>query len=253
MSAQITRLFGFIVILFALLIVFTTRWTVIDATKLSNNSLNAQTLINELKIKRGQILAADGTVLAKSVPAPGHTWKRVYPTGPLFSQAVGYSLPAQSRAAGLELSDGTYLRGLQTGLNSVFGQLTPNRVGDDVHTTLDPKAQRAAVQALGGQAGSVVALDPRNGNVLVMYSNPTYDNNNVDAKGPGISAFNRATQASYAPGSTFKTVTAAAGLDSGLFTPDSTINGNSPLTVSGVPLSNDGNQSWGPSPGGRRR
>jgi peptidoglycan glycosyltransferase len=244
-SAQIARLFGVIVVLFALLIVFTTRWTVIDATKLSNNSLNAQTLIAELKIKRGRILASDGTVLAKSIPAAGRTWKRVYPTGSLFAQAVGYSLPAQGRAAGLELSAGTYLRGLQTGLNSIFGQLTPNRVGDDVYTTLDPKGQRAAAQALGGQAGSVVALNPRNGNVLVMYSNPSYDDNNVNAQGANISTFNRATQASYAPGSTFKTVTAAAGLDSGKFTPDSEINGNSPLTVSGVPLANDGNQSWG--------
>ena len=246
MSAQIARLFGLVVVLFGLLIVFTTRWTVIDATKLSNNSLNAQTLIAELKIKRGRILASDGrTVLARSVPAAGHTWKRVYPTGSLFAQAVGYSLPAQSRAAGLELSDGAYLRGIQTGLNSIFGQLTPSRVGDDVYTSLDPKAQRVAAQQLAGQVGSVVALNPRNGNVLVMYSNPSYDNNNVNAQGTNISTFNRATQASYAPGSTFKTVTAAAGLDSGLFTPDSQINGNSPITVSGVPLANDGNQSWG--------
>jgi peptidoglycan glycosyltransferase len=245
MSAQIARLFGLIVVLFALLIVFTTRWTVIDASKLSNNPLNVRTLIDELKIKRGQILAADGTPLAKSVPAPGQTWKRVYPTGSLFAQAVGYSLPAQSRAAGLELSDGPDLRGLQTGLNSIFGQLTRTRVGDDVYTTLDPKAQRAARQALGGQDGSVVALNPRNGAVLVMYSNPSYDDNHVNATGAGVSTFNRATQGSYAPGSTFKTVTATAALDSGLYTPDSTINGNSPITVSGVPLQNDGNKSWG--------
>ena len=177
MSAQITRLFGLIVVLFALLVVFTTRWTVIDASKLDNNSLNRLTLVAQLRIKRGQILANDGTVLARSVPAGGGTWKRTYPTSSLFAQAVGYSNLTEGSAAGLELSDGSYTRGLQTGLNSIFGQLTPTRVGDDVDTTLDPKAQQAAKQALGSQAGSVVALNPRNGAVLVMYSNPSYDDN----------------------------------------------------------------------------
>jgi len=244
-TSQIVRLFGLIVVLFALLIFFTTRWTVIDASKLDNSSLNRLTLIQELKIKRGRILADDGTVLARSVPAGGGTWKRSYPTGPLFAQAVGFSNLAQGSAAGLELSDGSYTRGLQTGLNSIFGQLTPTRVGDDVYTTLDPKAQQVAVQQLGGQVGSVVALDPRTGAIKVMYANPSYDDNNPTAAGPNVTTFNRSTQAGYPPGSTFKVVTATAALDSGAYTPNSTVNGNSPVTISGVPLSNDGNQSWG--------
>jgi len=248
MSAQITRVFVVIVALFALLFVFTTRWTVIDAAKLTSNPLNARTLIDEMKIKRGRILADNGMVLARSVPGPDQTWNRSYPTGPLFAQAVGYSLPAKGEAAGLELSDGADLRGLQTGLNSVFGQLTPTRVGDDVYTTLDPKAQKAAAQALAGRDGSVVALDPRTGAVLVMYSNPSYNDNgsNPSNPPPGQSLLNRATQGHYAPGSTFKVITATAALDTGMFTPESTVVGNSPLIVSGVPLENDGNQSWGP-------
>ena len=96
MTPQITRLFGLIVALFALLAVFTTRWTVIDASKLNNSSLNHLTLVQELRIKRGRILADDGaTVLARSIPAGGGTWKRTYPTGSLFAQAVGYSNVAQ--------------------------------------------------------------------------------------------------------------------------------------------------------------
>jgi peptidoglycan glycosyltransferase len=247
-TGQIVRLFGVIVVLFALLIFFTTRWTVIEASKLNNSSLNDLTKIQELKIRRGRILADDGTVLARSVPAGGGTWKRTYPTGSLFAQAIGYSLPAQSEATGLELSDASYLRGLQTGLNSIFGQLTPTRVGDDVYSTLDPKAQQVAAQALGSQAGSVVALNPRTGAVLVMYSNPSYNDNgsNPSKTGPNESLFNRATQFHYAPGSTFKIVTATAAINSGMYTPNSVINGNSPIIVSGVPLSNDGGTSWGP-------
>lgn len=247
MNGPIVRLFGVIVILFALLIVFTSRWTVFEASSLNNNTLNARTLIDDLKIKRGRILAGDGTtVLAESVPAAGGTWARSYPQKDLFAQPVGYSIAAQGRAAGLEQSAGPDLRGVQTGLDSIFGQLSPRPVGDDVYTTLDPKGQRAAQQALGGQAGSVVAIDPSTGAVKVMYANPSYDDNNPDATGPDTSTFNRTTQGSYAPGSTFKIVTAAAAIDSGMYTPDSVINGNSPIMVSGVPLSNDGDQSWGP-------
>jgi peptidoglycan glycosyltransferase len=246
MSAQITRVFLVIVGLFALLFAFTTRWTVIDASKLNNNSLNVRTLIDEMKIKRGRILADNGTILAKSVAGPDHTWTRLYPTGPLFAQAIGYSIPSKGEAAGLERSAGSDLRGLQTGLNSIFGQLTPTRVGDDVYTSLDPKAQQVAAQALAGRDGSVVALNPRTGAVLVMYSNPSYNDNHPAHLGPGESLINRATRAYYAPGSTFKIVTATAGIDSGLYTPQSVINGNSPITVSGVPLNNDANQSWGP-------
>ena len=243
MSTPIIRLFGVIVVLFALLIGWTSRWTVFDAKSLQNNALNVRTLIDELKIKRGRILADDNSVLARSVPAAGGTWTRTYPTGSLFSQPVGYSNLAHGSAAGLELSRGPELRGLQTGVSSIFGQLSSHPVGDDVYTTLDPKAQRLALQQLGGQAGSVVALDPQTGAVKVMVALPGYDDNHPDATGPNISTFNRSTQAGYPPGSTFKIVTATAAIDSGQYTPNSTVNGKSPITVSGVPLSNDNNQS----------
>lgn len=242
MNQSIVRLFGLVIVLFTLLLIWTSRWTVFEANKLNNNTLNARTLIEELRIKRGEILADDGTVLAKSVPAPRQTWSRAYPTAGLFSQAVGFSLPSQGRAEGLELSRGAELRGLQTGLSSVFGQFGGSlRVGDDVHTALDPKAQQVAVQQLAGQAGSVVAINPRNGAVKVMYANPTYNDNGQNPTG----TFNRSTQAGYPPGSTFKVVTAAAAIDSGQYTPSSQVNGDSPKMISGVPLQNDGNQSWG--------
>jgi penicillin-binding protein A len=246
-SGPIVRLFVVVVVLFALLVLWTSRWTVFDASSLNNNVLNARTLIDELHVKRGRILTADGTVLAKSVPAPGGTWSRSYPTGRLFAQPVGYSIAAAGRAAGLEQSDGSDLRGVQTGLTSIFGQLSPRPVGDDVYTTLDANGQRAAQQALAGEDGAVVALDPSTGAVEVMYANPSYNDNNVPNAGTSTdSTFNRVTQGSYAPGSTFKIVTATAAIDSGMYTSNSVINGKSPITVSGVPLNNDGDKSWGP-------
>ncbi len=246
MNAPIVRLFGVVVILFALLVAWTSRWTVFEASSLNNNVLNVRTLLDELRIKRGRILADDGTVLAKSVPAPGHTWSRQYPTGPLFAQAVGYSIPSRGQAAGLELSRGSELRGVQTGLSSVFGNLSGQQVGDDVYTSLNPRAQQVAVQQLAGRNGSVVALNPQTGAVLVMYSNPSYDDNHPFAPCTNSCQLNRATQARYTPGSTFKVVTASAALDSGQYNTSSTVNGNSPVMISGVPLANDGDKSWGP-------
>ena len=248
MSAQIRRLFAVIVVMFGLLVVWTTRWTVFDATALNNNSLNVRTLIATLKIKRGRILAGDGTVLAKSVKqnSTGY-WLRTYPQGPLFSQAVGYSDLRSNQSAGLEKYRLDDLKGAQTTLNSVFGPLGGNQdVGDDVYTTLNPKAQKLARQELAGRAGSVVALDPRTGAVLTMYSNPTYDSNHFNAPCSDACQLNRATQGRYPPGSTFKVVTATAGIDSGRYNRDSIINGDSPKTISGVPLQNDNNQSFGP-------
>ncbi len=247
MSSQIVKLFGLIVLLFALLIVFTSRWTVFEASSLNNNPLNKRPLFDDLKIKRGRIIADDGnTVLARSVPAGGGTWTRSYPTGSLFAQPVGYLRALLGSDAGLERSRGDALRGLQTGLNSIFGQLSPHRVGDDVYTTLDPQAQRVALQQLAGQAGSVVALNPQTGAVKAIVAIPGYDDNQPFAPcaQPGCK-LNRSTQGQYPPGSTFKVVTATAAIDSGKYTPDSMVDGRSPITVSGVPLSNDNNQTFG--------
>ncbi len=244
MNASITKLFGVVVVLFALLIGFTSRWTVFDAGSLAANPLNKRTLVDALRIKRGRILADDGTVLARSVRAPGQTWTRTYPTGSLFAQPVGYFNALEAQAFGLERSRGTALQGLQVGLSSVFGQLGGSqRIGDDVYTTLDPKAQRLAAQLLAGRAGAVVAITPATGAVKVLYANPSYDNNHYNPR--TTSTFDRATQSSYPPGSTFKVVTATAAIDSGRYTPSSIVNGKSPVTISGVPLNNDNNQSFG--------
>ena len=249
MNSQITKLFAVIVLLFGVLIYFTSRWTVFSATALNDNALNSRPLIAQLRIKRGEILADDGTVLAKSVKAGHGTWSRTYPEGSLFSQAVGYSEPAAGDAAGLEVSQAKYLRGSPSSIASLFGTAsTSTQVGDNVHTTLDPAAQKTAREALDGQAGSVVALNPRTGAVLTMYSNPTYDDNHPSPDKECIAIgclVNRAVSSAYPPGSTFKVVTATAAINTGKYTPDSIVNGNSPVTVSGVPLANDGNQSFG--------
>ncbi|HWE13609.1 MAG TPA: penicillin-binding transpeptidase domain-containing protein [Solirubrobacteraceae bacterium] len=247
MNAQIVKLFGLVVVLFALLITWTTRWAVIDATALNHNPLNSRTIITQLRIKRGRILAGNGVVLAKPIPKGHREWGRAYPQGPLYAQTVGYWTGQSGNAAGLEVSANKYLTPTQTGLNSVFGPLGGNQtIGNDLYTTLDPKAQQVAEQGLAGRVGSVVALDPRTGAVLAMYSNPSYNPNHPNAPCSDSCQLDRATQGQYPPGSTFKIVTTTAAINSGKFTPNSIINGDSPKLISGVPLQNDYNQSFGP-------
>jgi penicillin-binding protein A len=254
-NAPIKRLFALVLVLFAVLVYFTSRNAVFDASALRDNALNRRTLLEEQRIHRGSIRAADGTVLARSVKQRGGVYSRRYPTGGLFGHAIGYSFTTLGRA-GLEKYRNDDLTGKRNELTSVIDQLRGHRqTGDSVSTTLDAQAQRAAYQALAGRKGAVVALDPRTGAVKVMASEPEFDPNAL--RGPGTYSklandnanrplVNRATQFGYAPGSTFKVVTATAALDSGRFTPQSTVDGKNGVKISGVPLQNDYNQSFGP-------
>jgi peptidoglycan glycosyltransferase len=243
--------YGLVVALFGLLVFATSWWTVFGAKGLRDNPANRRQVLEQARIKRGLIKSADGTVLARSVPAGGGTFRRVYPDGRLFPHAVGYSFLRLGRA-GLERSRNDQLTGEGNELGSILDQLRGRRrEGDDVQTTLNARAQRVALDALGGQRGAVVALDPHTGAVKVMASIPDYDPNDVPRdfralnRDPGSPLFNRTTQGRYPPGSTFKVVSAVAAIDSGRYSPDSVVNGDSPKTISGVPLTNDFGQSFG--------
>src|SRR4051794_20568034 len=91
MNRPIVRLYGLVALMFALLVAFTSRWTIFEAKSLRDNPLNARTVLEQQRIERGPILASDGTVLARSVRTPEGTYERRYPTGEEFSHAVGYS------------------------------------------------------------------------------------------------------------------------------------------------------------------
>jgi peptidoglycan glycosyltransferase len=246
LNRPIVRLYGLVVLLFALLVAFTSRWTIFEASSLRENGLNARPLLEQERIPRGQIVAADGTVLARSVSAGEGNYRRVYPTGRDFANAIGY-YNVLRRSTGLERSrnsslDGQSASNLQSILNQLQGK---QQKGDKVITTLDPAAQKVANEALAGHHGAVVALEPSSGAVRVMASAPTFNPNRLGSLQPGDSELNRATQGGYPPGSTFKVVTATAAIDTGSFTPESTIDGKNDILVSGVPLQNDDDDSYG--------
>ncbi|HEX8714784.1 MAG TPA: penicillin-binding protein 2 [Solirubrobacteraceae bacterium] len=260
MNQPIVRLFGLVIVMFALLLAFTSRWTIFEASSLRDNPLNARALLEQQRIDRGRILAANGAVLARSVRSAQSrgseaVYERRYPSGEEFAHAIGYYYIDLGRT-GLERFRNSTLNG-QTGTNlqSILDQLQgKKRQGNDVYTTLDPGAQQVANAALAGHEGAVVALDPRTGAVEVMASSPGYDPNALRSTksyerlartASGKPLVDRATQFGYAPGSTFKVVTATAAIDSGAYTRESTVSGRNGVAISGVPLQNDENESFG--------
>jgi penicillin-binding protein A len=258
-NRPIVRLFGLVVVLFALLVAFTSRWTIFEASSLREDPLNARTLLEQQRIARGSILAADGSVLARSVRGPEGTYERTYPAAELFAQPIGYSY-TNLGSSGVERFRKAELNGQRaTNLQGILNQLQGKKPqGDELLTTLDPRAQKVAESALGGHRGAVVALDPRSGAVTVMASSPAFDPNVLRSQAgygkliretatnpPVRSLINRATQFGYAPGSTFKVITATAAIDTGAFTPDSSVSGRNDVPISGLPLQNDENESFG--------
>jgi peptidoglycan glycosyltransferase len=206
-------------------------------------------------VPRGDIVARDGTtVLAHSVRGANGFYQRDYPFGALFAQPIGYYDPYNGSSQ-LERYRNGVLAGAPVQQSSVLDQLEGKQTsGNEVVTTLDPRAQEVAYRGLAGRPGAVVAIVPQTGAIRVLAASPSYNPNHVKSApaftrllhNPADPLFNNATQAQYAPGSTFKVVTSIAAIDTGRLTPNSTINGDSPITVSGQPLNNDSGASYGP-------
>jgi penicillin-binding protein A len=254
-NRQIVKLFGLVVVLFAVLIGFTSYWSVFDAKALKEKDANARPLLEQQQIKRGRILAADGTVIARSVPkghGAGLRYVRRYPEGALYGHPIGYSFVDEGDSE-FEQFHNDELVGNESEFSSILDQLSGrSQEGNDIVTNLDPAAQKVALADLEAAGfGAVVAIEPQTGRVRVLASNPPYDPNRVPYELSKLNTnevetplFDRATQGQYPPGSTFKVVTAAAGLESGTITPETQIDAPGELEVEGTPLRNDFGISW---------
>ena len=257
MNRQIVKLFAFIVALFAVLVGFTSWWSVFDAEALKDKVANKRPLLEQQRIERGRILAADGTLLARSVPkgrGDALRYVRRYPEGALFGHPLGYSFVREGDSE-FEKYHNDELIGEGSELASILDELRGvQQEGNDIVTNIDPEAQRVALAGLEAAGfGAVVAIEPSSGRVRAMASNPPYDPNRVPFELEELNRnkietplVNRATQGLYPPGSTFKVVTAAAGLDSGTIDLESTIDAPSTIDVQGQPLSNSDGASYGP-------
>lgn len=219
---------------FGLLVLASSWFQVLGADRYRSDPRNVRNVITLTEKERGLIVAGDGTVLARSDPVPDtpQTYARSYPEGEIFAHAVGYTTFLVGDS-GLEAAFAGELRSRQDLtisdlLAGIFGRdLRPQ----NVQTTLQPIVQRTAYRALGNQRGAVVALDPKTGAVLGYVATPSFDPNLMlgsDAvtirqdllDDPSQPLQDRAGQTLYPPGSTFKTIVAAVGVETGLVEPE---------------------------------
>ena len=261
MNPSIVRLYVLVLALFVTVVGFTSYWSIVEADELRERPDNRRSLIEAQQVPRGTITTADGTEVAVSVPRGSGNQRifvRDYPQGALFGHPVGYSFVEFGNSE-IERSENDVLIGRDNEFVSLIEQLEGEvDEGSDLTVTLDAEAQQIARDGLRSAitipetGGALVAIEPDTGAVRAMVSEPGYDPNLVPDQFEQLNRdrgdtplVNRPTQSTYPPGSTMKVVTATAALDSGEFDTSTTLNANSGIDISGVPLANAGGEDFG--------
>ncbi len=227
MNRQIRHIGYVIIVLFIVLFVQLNNVQVVRADKLANNPQNSRKTVKYFSSPRGVIQTADGVIIARSIPSNDeYKYLRTYPEGPLFAHTTGF-FSFTYGSEGIESEYNDELSGKTQTLSQVRDLLRDRTTTNNVTITITKHLQEVARNQLGDNRGAVVALNPKNGDVLAMYSNPSYDPNilashdfkRVDSdragllKQDGNPMLARAYRESYPPGSTFKVITAAAAYD----------------------------------------
>ena len=240
MRSTISRLHSALTVGFVAMALALGYWQFFRRDELLSRTTNPRLAEEEQRIVRGRILDRNGEVLAVSEPTPNGTVRR-YPN-PGLAPVTGYHSLRYGDSA-IEARYGDYLRGersadpIQRLTSSILHRRT---VGSDIVTTIDLDVQRAALAALGDGPGAIVALDPKTGAVLALASAPTFDPGAIDdrweqlSRNPGEPLFNRVTQSSYTPGSTFKLITASSAVDLGLVSLDEKFRCTSQMDLGGL-------------------
>lgn len=241
-------------LLFAALVANLTLIMVIQAEYYQNMEGNNHTIAREARIERGTISTYDGTVLAESVATGDGTYERTYPAGDLASHVVGYT-SSQYGSSGIESAYNDVLQGQEsfaTWSDAIASLAGSGQPGNDVRLTINSTIQQAAQDALAGETGAAVVIDPTTGAVLAMASSPTYDASSFEeviqasSEDSSISSlFNRATQAQYAPGSTFKIVSLASAFENDVASEDTVYSSPGSMEIGNAEVSNFNDNYYG--------
>lgn len=252
-NTTVSRLGTLFAALFALLVIRQAYVQVIAGPSIAAKPFNPRHAL--LAANRGRILASDGTVLAQTTGT-----KREYPLGASVAHAVGYVSQrygtsgledAYDRALTPPETTGVLFAQIGEILEAFRGRKTISR-GDDIITTIKPAIQNELYTDLAQHArGAGVVIDTRTGAVLALASVPSFDPNDLTAEFPSLvhdqssPLLDRSINGLYPPGSTFKVFTAAAALDSGAVSMQSTFYDPGYYTIGNFTLHDDEGEATG--------
>lgn len=255
-NIRIVHISAFLGFLFLSMIIYFTYFVLFKSEEAEKAPYNSRKLVEEQKIERGKFLDRNGEVLASSYWNEKNKQIREYPYKNLYSHVIGYN----SRAYGKSSLEYLYNKEL---LNMVDFNLTDfnmeqwrnkllvkEKKGNDITLTINHKMQEFANSQLKNSNGSIVVMDPRNGEILAMVSKPDFDVNdsalNQNWKelisATNFPFLNRTTSSKYAPGSTFKTLISALAYENKL--ENFTVEDKATITIDGYKIKNhDGKAS----------
>ena len=249
MRPEIRRVANLIMLMFLSLFIAASAMQVVNADSLNNDSRNQRAVYDGYKTQRGSILVDNKPIVESVRTYDAYHYLRKYYSAK-YASVTGYYSLFQGRN-GLENFLDSSLRGDNSAqfFEQVNALFSGNPVtGASVELSLDDELQQIAWDALGKMKGSVIAIEPTTGKILVMVSKPSFDPNLLsthivsDASAnykklitsKNAPLVNRSVDALYAPGSVFKLVVAAAAFESGEYTPDSVLPNPRTFTLPGT-------------------
>lgn len=240
MNTKIRRLAVGLLVCYIALFVQLNLLQVNREKELTSDPRNDRQTIRDFNRPRGEIVTADGVVIARSVPVTDPSddlkFQREYPTANLFGGITGYTT-FNYGSTQLERSQGPVLLGTTSKqkVRALTDLLTGQDPSGSVVLTMRADVQQVAKDALGDREGSVVVMDPTTGAILAMYSFPNFDPNQVATHDSGAAAdvldflnaypgkplLTNAYQERYMPGSSFKVITTGIAFENGVADLDS--------------------------------
>jgi penicillin-binding protein A len=243
-SNNIRKLTQLFIIFFIALSAVLVYWQAVVGQQVEANIHNSRHCLSDNAPVRGRIFDRNGVLLAESKPSDTmcgyqrHYYLKNYPS---LAGLIGYYISPLYSSSGIEHKYDSYLSGHEgvTALNNYVNQtLHRPPVGDDIYLTIDVRMQALldkyfdqsvppadGVNIFNTNRGSAIIANPHTGEILAMLSRPTFDSNRVASgdlkyftsleKDPEQPLLERPIQSAYIPGSTYKTMTLLAGINSG--------------------------------------
>ena len=253
MERQIRQVAIVLLIAFVALFIQLNYIQIFAAERIAGNPANVRALLQEYSIRRGDIVTYDGVRVAHSKATHQKLkYVRTYPHGELYGQITGfYSILYGADRIESRYNDQLLGRNATLSMQDIQDRfLGGGQQGNDIRLTVHSTLQETARAALGDNRGAIVAIQPQTGQIKALWSNPSFDPtplashdgkterryyNSIKGNCPASRLCDLATSYGYPPGSTFKIVTAAAALDTGKYTPQSTFPDPNPLELPQTP------------------